>query len=60
MGGAVLDFVFLPYVHPEVVSTIGGTRAPAATDALLIVETTTVAAAWAVVVGVVDEVTVDG
>jgi len=37
--------VFLPHVHPEVVGTIGGARAPAATDALGIVETTTVAAA---------------
>jgi len=32
-GDAVLDFVFLPHVHPEVVRTIGGARAPAATDA---------------------------
>jgi bacterial microcompartment shell protein len=44
-GAAVLDFVFLPQVHPEVVGTIGGARAPAPTDALGIVETTTVAAA---------------
>ena len=44
-GGAVLDVVFLPHVHPDVVGTIGGARAPAATDALGIVETTTVAAA---------------
>jgi microcompartment protein CcmL/EutN len=44
-GSAVLDFVFLPHVHPEVVATIGGARAPEATDALGIVETTTVAAA---------------
>jgi len=44
-GDAVLDFVFLPHVHPEVVRTIGGARAPAATDALGIVETTTVPAA---------------
>ena len=35
------DVVFLPHVHPEVVGTIGGARAPAATDALGIVETTT-------------------
>jgi microcompartment protein CcmL/EutN len=39
-GGAVLDVVFLPHVHPEVVGTIGGARAPAATDAIGIVETT--------------------
>ena len=44
-GDAVLDFVFLPHVHPDAVSTMGGARAPAATDALGIVETTTVAAA---------------
>jgi microcompartment protein CcmL/EutN len=44
-GPDVLDFVFLPQVHPEVVGTIGGARAPAARDALGIVETTTVAAA---------------
>jgi microcompartment protein CcmL/EutN len=44
-GDAVLDFVFLPHVHPEVVATIGGGRAPEATDALGIVETTTVASA---------------
>jgi bacterial microcompartment shell protein len=44
-GSAVLDFVFLPQVHPEVVATIGGARTPAAKDALGIVETTTVAAA---------------
>src|SRR5512139_2797929 len=44
-GEAVLDFVFLPHVHPEVVGTIGGARAPGATDALGIVETATVAAA---------------
>ena len=44
-GSAVLDFVFLPHVHPEVVAAIGGGRAPEATDALGIVETATVAAA---------------
>jgi microcompartment protein CcmL/EutN len=42
---AVLDYVFLPHVHPEVVDTIGGGRAPQANDALGVVETTTVAAA---------------
>jgi microcompartment protein CcmL/EutN len=41
---AVLDFVFLPHVHPEVVETIGGARAPQANDALGVIETTTVAA----------------
>ncbi|MCJ7513639.1 MAG: BMC domain-containing protein [Anaerolineales bacterium] len=45
-GGAdVLDFVLLPQVHPEVVERIGGARSPAETDALGIVETSTVAAA---------------
>jgi microcompartment protein CcmL/EutN len=42
---AVLDFVFLPHVHPEVVDTIGGARAPQANDALGVIETATVAAA---------------
>jgi microcompartment protein CcmL/EutN len=42
---AVLDFVFLPHVHPEVVGTIGGARAPEPNDALGVVETATVAAA---------------
>lgn len=44
-GDTVLDDVFLPNVHPEVVSAIGGGRVPAATDALGIVETVTVASA---------------
>lgn len=44
-ASAVLDFVFLPHVHPDVVGTIGGARTPAPTDALGIVETATVAAA---------------
>ncbi len=44
-GAAALDFVYLPQVHPEVVEAIGGGRVPQATDALGIVETTTVAAA---------------
>ena len=44
-GSSVLDFVLLPQVHPEVVETIGGARAPQATDALGVIETTTVAAA---------------
>ncbi len=46
MGGeSVLDHVFLPHVHPDVVSAIGGTRTPDARDAVGVVETTTVAAA---------------
>jgi microcompartment protein CcmL/EutN len=44
-GDAVLDQVFLPHVHPAVVEAIGGGRLPDATDALGVVETTTVAAA---------------
>jgi microcompartment protein CcmL/EutN len=44
-GDALLDHVFLPHVHPDVVQAIGGGRVPAATDALGVVETTSVAAA---------------
>jgi microcompartment protein CcmL/EutN len=44
-GDTILDVVFLPNVHPEVVSAIGGGRVPGATDALGVVETTTVASA---------------
>lgn len=44
-GESVLDHVFLPSVHPEVVDAMGGARVPAATDSVGIVETTTVAAA---------------
>jgi microcompartment protein CcmL/EutN len=44
-GESVLDYVFLPHVDLEVVEAIGGGRAPVATDALGVVETTTVAAA---------------
>jgi microcompartment protein CcmL/EutN len=44
-GASVLDFVYLPHVHPEVVETIGGRRRPEAADALGVVETATVAAA---------------
>jgi microcompartment protein CcmL/EutN len=44
-GAAVLDYVLLPRVHPEVVETIGGARMPEAADALGVIETTTVAAA---------------
>ncbi|MEJ2312717.1 MAG: BMC domain-containing protein [Gemmatimonadales bacterium] len=42
---AILDLVFLPNVHPEVVAAIGGGRVPSAADALGIVETATVASA---------------
>ncbi len=44
-GDAVLDHVFLPHVHPEVVEAMGGGRMPEVSDALGIVETATVAAA---------------
>lgn len=44
-AGALLDRVFLPNVHPEVVAAIGGGRAAAPNDALGVVETMTVAAA---------------
>jgi microcompartment protein CcmL/EutN len=44
-GAALLDHVFLPSVHPEVVQAIGGGRVPELTDALGVVETSTVAAA---------------
>jgi microcompartment protein CcmL/EutN len=40
----LVDFVYLPQVHPEVVAAIGGGRVPQVTDALGVVETTTVAA----------------
>ena len=43
-GSAVLDWVFLPHVHPEVVEAIGGGRVPQLRDALGVVETSTVAA----------------
>ena len=43
-GPAVLDHVFLPHVHPEVVAAIGGGRVPAPEDALGVVETATAAA----------------
>ena len=44
-GDATVDFVYLPQVHPEVVEVVGGGRVPEVTDALGVVETTTVAAA---------------
>ena len=43
-GPAVLDHVFLPHVHPEVVAAIGGGRVPELEDALGVVETATAAA----------------
>jgi microcompartment protein CcmL/EutN len=44
-GPTAVDFVYLPQVHPEVVVCIGGGRVPEVTDALGVIETTTVAAA---------------
>ncbi len=44
-GESVLDHVFLPSVHPEVVQAIGGGRVPEPNDALGVIETSTVAAA---------------
>lgn len=43
-ANAILDYVFLPQVHPEVVDAIGGGRVPEIKDALGVIETTTVAA----------------
>ena len=48
VGGAaavLVDVVYLPQVHPEVVEAIGGGRVPRVMDALGVIETTTVAAA---------------
>ena len=42
---AVVDYVYLPQVHPEVVDAVGGGRIPQAVDAVGVIETTTVAAA---------------
>ena len=42
---AVVDYVYLPQVHPEVVDAVGGGRVPQAVDAVGVIETTTVAAA---------------
>ena len=44
-GDAAVDFVYLPFVHPDVVEAVAGGRAPEVTDSLGIVETSTVAAA---------------
>jgi microcompartment protein CcmL/EutN len=40
----LVDYVFLPRVHPEVVESIGGGRVPKPNDALGVIETRTVAA----------------
>ncbi|MBN2554542.1 MAG: BMC domain-containing protein [Anaerolineales bacterium] len=44
-GDALLDDVFLPQVHPDVVEAIGGSRRPDRIDAVGIVETRTIPAA---------------
>lgn len=44
-GDSVLDHVFLPHVHPDVVTAIGGGRAGAPRESMGVIETTTVAAA---------------
>jgi microcompartment protein CcmL/EutN len=44
-GAAVVDSVYLPRVHPEVVEAVGGGRVPQPRDALGVIETATVAAA---------------
>jgi microcompartment protein CcmL/EutN len=43
-ASSVLDVVFLPNVHPELVAAIRGKRRPAAGEALGVIETATVAA----------------
>lgn len=43
-GASLVDVVFLPDVHPDVVASIGGTRREDAGDALGVIETLTVAA----------------
>jgi len=44
-AAVLVDIVYLPQVHPEVVAAIGGGRVPQVTDSLGVIETTTVAAA---------------
>jgi microcompartment protein CcmL/EutN len=44
-GNAVVDFVYLPQVHPQVVTALSGGRQPQPTDALGVVETISVATA---------------
>jgi microcompartment protein CcmL/EutN len=43
-ASAVVDYILLPQVHPEVVEAIGGGRVPKVTYSLGVIETTTVAA----------------
>jgi microcompartment protein CcmL/EutN len=44
-GSAILDTVYLPHVHMQVVEALSGGRLPNPEDALGVIETTTVAAA---------------
>ncbi|HSD48740.1 MAG TPA: BMC domain-containing protein [Actinomycetota bacterium] len=44
-GDSLVDIVFLPDVHPDVVASIGGARREDGGEALGVIETTTVAAA---------------
>jgi microcompartment protein CcmL/EutN len=44
-GEAILDIVYLPQVHPSVVEALRGQRSSVPTDALGVLETTSVAAA---------------
>ena len=43
-ANAVVDYILLPQVHPEVVEAVGGGRVPDITDSLGVIETNTVAA----------------
>jgi microcompartment protein CcmL/EutN len=43
-AAALVDYILLPQVHPEVVEAVGGGRVPEVTDSLGVIETTTVAA----------------
>jgi len=43
-AAAVVDYILLPQVHPEVVEAVGGGRVPEVNDSLGVIETTTVAA----------------
>jgi len=43
-ASAVVDYILLPQVHPEVVEAVGGGRVPEVNDSLGVIETTTVAA----------------
>ena len=44
-GGAIVDLVYLPHVHQQVVEALSGGRVPESEDSLGVIETRTVAAA---------------